>query len=87
MSELQRDAPGIVQETTEYGEVEITRYGQPVAYLMSPAERQRRRALEDAAERAISAMDWERAMKAAEEGRVVDWQEVIARLRALVREK
>lgn len=85
--DLHRDAPGVVREAIEQGEVEITRYGQPVAYVISPTERRRRQALEDAAERAISAMDWERAMKAAEEGRVVDWEDVVARLRAIVRAK
>ncbi len=87
ISELQRDAPEIVREASERGEVEITRYGETVAYVISPSERSRREKMDAAAERAIWAIDFQRAMKDLKEGAVIDWEEVITRLRAIVNKK
>lgn len=81
ISELQRDAPEIVREASERGEVEITRYGETVAYVISPQERGRRHELERAMDRAIWAVDLKRAMEDWEAGKVVEWEEVEARLR------
>ena len=85
--DLHRNAPEVVREAIEQGEVEITRYGEPVGYIISASEHRRQKALSNAIERAISAIDFERAMRAAAEGRVTDWDDVIRRLRAMVRQK
>lgn len=82
ISELQREAPEIVREAGEQDEVEITRYGEPVAYIVSPRARQRAQELDRAADRAVWSIDFQRAMKAAEEGRILDWDEAAKRLRA-----
>ena len=82
VTELQREATEIVREANDHGEVEITRYGETVAYVLSPSERRRQVAMDKAVERTIWAVDYERAMKAAAEGRILDWEEVAARLRA-----
>lgn len=84
ISELQREAPAIVRDASERGEVEITRYGEAVAYLVSPEERQRAQALEEAANRAMVAMEYKRAMEDWEAGHVLEWEEAEARLRAIV---
>ncbi len=83
ISELQREAPEIVREASERGEVEITRYGDTVAYVVSPEERQRAQVLEQAATRAMVAMQYKRAMEDLEAGNVVPWEEVEAELRAI----
>lgn len=75
ISELQRDAPGIVREATKRGEVEITRYGETMAYVVSPHERDRLREAERALNRAIWAVDFKRAMEDWEAGNVVEWDE------------
>lgn len=80
ISELQRDAPGIVKEVTKHGEVEITRYGQTAAYLMSEEDRRRLRDTERALNRAIWARDLKRAMEDWRSGNVVPWEEVEAEL-------
>lgn len=82
ITELQRDAPGIVKEATRRGEVEITRYGETMAYVVSPEERRRLRETERALNRAIWARDLKRAMEDWEAGNVVSWEEVEAELRA-----
>ena len=81
ISELQRDAPGIVREASERGEVEITRYGAPTAYVISPEERDRLREAERALNRAIWAVDFKRAMEDWEAGNIVGWDEFEAELR------
>lgn len=85
ISELQREAPEIVREASEHGEVEITRYGEPVAYVVSPETWQRARAIEEAAIRAQVALEYKRAMDDWEAGNVVEWEQVKAELRAMVK--
>lgn len=80
MSELQRDAPGIVKEASEHGEVEITRYGETMAYVMSAEERRRLREIDRALNRAIWERDLKRAMEDWRTGNVVPWEEVEAEL-------
>jgi prevent-host-death family protein len=82
ISELQRDAPEIVREASERGEVAITRYGETVAYVISPEERERAQEIERALDRAIWAIDLKRAMEALKAGDVVDWEDAAAELRA-----
>lgn len=86
ISELQREAPEIVREASERGEVEITRYGEPVAYVVSPEGRRRAHILQRASDRAIVAIQYKRAMEDWETGNVVPWEEVEAELRAIVKE-
>lgn len=81
ISELQRDAPEIVREASERGEVAITRYGETVAYVISPEERERAQEIERALNKAIWAIDFKRAMEDLEAGNVVEWEEVEAELR------
>lgn len=87
ISELQRDAPGIVREASERGEVEIRRYGEAVAYLVSPEERERLRRFRRAWERLDVALQYKRALDDWEAGNVVPWEEVEAELRAIVDRK
>lgn len=81
ISELQRDAPGIVKEASKRGEVEITRYGETMAYVVSPHERDRLREAERALNRAIWAIDFKRAMEDWETGNIVEWDEFERKLR------
>lgn len=81
ISELQRDAPGVVREATKRGEVEITRYGETMAYVVSPHERDRLREAEHALNRAIWAIDLKRAMEDWKAGNVVEWAEFEKELR------
>lgn len=87
ISELQRDAPEIVRDASERGEVEITRYGEPVAYVVSPEAWQRARAIEEASIRAQVALEYKRAWEDLEAGNVVEWEQAEARLRAIVGRK
>lgn len=87
ISELQRDAPGIVREATEHGEVEIRRYGEAVAYVVSPKERERLQRFKRAWERLDVAMQYKRAMDDWEAGNVVPWEEVEAELDRIVDEE
>lgn len=82
ISELQAAAPEIVEQASQQGAVEITRYGRTVAWVESPAEHERHRMLDEAAQRAIWAIDIERGLGALREGRTVPWDEAIARLLA-----
>ena len=82
ISELQRDAPEIVREATEHGEVAITRYGEVIGYVISPEEREGARRLRDDLGRLIWAVDLKRAMEAAAAGDVIDWEEAATHLRA-----
>jgi len=82
ISELQRDAPGILREAGRRGEVEITRYGETLGYVISPEERHRLREADRALNKAIWAIDFKRAMEDWEAGNVVEWEEVEAELRA-----
>ncbi|MGH2378949.1 MAG: type II toxin-antitoxin system prevent-host-death family antitoxin [Candidatus Limnocylindria bacterium] len=81
ISELQRDAPEIVREASQRGEVEITRYGATVAYVVSPQERRRAQWLERVVTRAVVAEQYRRAWEDLEAGNVVEWEEVEAELR------
>lgn len=81
ISELQRDAPGILRQATKQGEIEITRYGETMGYVVSPHERDRMREAERALDRAIWAVDLKRAMDDWEAGNVVEWEELEAGLR------
>lgn len=81
ISELQGDAPGVVAQA-EHGPVEIRRYGKPVAYLESVARHREHEELDAALNRAIWALDLERALRNVSEGRYKRWREVAASLRA-----
>jgi len=87
ISELQRNAPGIVREAGERGEVEIRRYGETVAYVVSPEERERLQRFRRAWERVDVAMQYKRAMDDWEAGNVVPWEEVEAELDRIVDEE
>ncbi len=87
ISDLQRDAPGIVREASARGEVEITRYGEAVAYVVSPEERERLRRFKRAWERVDVAMQYKRAFEDLEAGNVVPWEEVEAELDRIVDEE
>lgn len=81
ISELQDDAPSVVRQAQEQGAIEITRYGEPVAFIESPDEHRRHEELDSALERAIWALDIQRALRNAKAGRYSDWDVVAARLR------
>lgn len=81
ISELQREAPEIIREASERGEVEITRYGETLAYVISAEERGRLRETERALNRATWARDLKRAMEDWEAGNVIEWQEFEAMLK------
>lgn len=81
MSELQTDAAGVVAETAQ-GAVEIRRYSEPVAYLESVEQHREHIALDDALNRAIWAVDLARALRDVDEGKLKEWDEVAAVLRA-----
>lgn len=84
ITDLQRDAPGVVREAGERGEVEITRYGETMAYVISPEEHERLRRFRRAWERLDVALQYKRAMEDWEAGRVVPWEEVEAELDRIV---
>ena len=76
VSELQTRAPDLVREAQRAGTVPLTRYGKTVAYLVSPETRRRQEDLEQAANRALWAIDIARGMRDLEHGDVSDWDEV-----------
>jgi len=81
MSDLHRDAPAVVREASERGEVEIRRYGKAVAYVVSPQERRRAQWLERVVTRAVVAEQYRRAWEDLEAGNVVEGDEVEAMLK------
>lgn len=81
MRTLQSAAPAVVKATAEHA-VEVRRYGDTVAFVVSPEQYRRSEALERALERAVWAYDVERAIRNVKEGRTTDWDEAVARLRA-----
>lgn len=87
ISELQREAPEIVREASERGEVEITRYGETVAYVISPEAWRRARIIEEKAIRAQVALEYKRAWEDWDAGNVVEWEQVVAELRAITNGK
>lgn len=87
VSELQREAPAIIKEASERGDVEITRYGDTVAYVVSPEAWRRAQAIEENAIRAQVALEYKRAFEDLETGNVVEWEQVAAELRAIARGK
>ncbi len=81
ISELQSDARGVVAEA-EHGPVEIRRYGKPVAYVESVEQHREHEDLDAALDRAIWALDLERALRNVSERRYKRWREVAVKLRA-----
>lgn len=81
ISKLQSAAPEVVREARRAGVVAITRYGRPVAYLVSPEERRQQEELAEAANRALWAIDIERALRDLRERRAVSWVEAVKALR------
>lgn len=82
VSELQSKGPDILAEVKRHP-VELRRYNQTVAYLVSPEAHRHALELEDAAERALWQLAIQRGLKDLAEGRVTVWDEAsAARLRA-----
>lgn len=81
VSELQTRGPSLLREARKNGSLALTRYGKTVAYLISPDTRDRQEELERAADRAIWAIDLQRAMRDLKRGAVMDWDEIYAELR------
>lgn len=82
VSELQTRGPSLIREAQKNGSLALTRYGQTVAYLISPSTRERQEELERAANRAIWAIDLHRAMRDLRLGAVREWDEIYAELRS-----
>lgn len=80
VSELQTSGPRLVRQAQRDGAVALTRYGKTVAYLISPAVRQRHEQLDQAANRALWAIDIKRGLRDLEQGDVTEWDEVYAAL-------
>lgn len=80
VSQLQTSAPDLVRQAQRNGFVPLTRYGKTVAYLVSPDTRRRQEELEQAANRALWAIDIARGMRDLERGDVTEWDEVYAAL-------
>ena len=83
VSELQSKGADIVAEAKKHP-VELRRYSETVAYVVSPKQHERYKQLEEAARRALWAFAIQRGLKSLEEGRVIVWDEAAAaRLRAM----
>lgn len=83
VSDLQSKGPALVAEAKKHP-VELRRYSETVAYLISPEEHRRARQLDEAAQRALWAFAIQRGLKSLEEGRVTVWDAATAdRLRAM----
>ncbi|MBI2323455.1 MAG: hypothetical protein HYU87_00605 [Chloroflexi bacterium] len=80
VSELQTSAPELVRQARRKGAVPLTRYGKTVAFLVSPETRRRQEDLEQAANRALWAIDIARGMHDLQRGDVTEWDEVYAGL-------
>jgi hypothetical protein len=82
VSELQSKGPDLVAETRKHP-VELHRYSETVAYLVSPEDFERARQLEEAAHRVVWTVAIQRGLKSLAEGRVTEWDATTAeRLRA-----
>ncbi len=67
VSELQSKGPEIVAEVKQHA-VELRRYGDTVAFVISPEQHRKVTQLEEAAQRALWAFGIQRGMKSLEEG-------------------
>lgn len=74
VSDLQTDGANIVAEAKKHP-VELRRYGETVAYLISPEQHARAKQLEEAERRAYWGFVIARGLKSFEEGRVATWDE------------
>lgn len=72
VSDLQSQGADIVAEAKKR-HVELRRYGNTVAYVISPEEHKRLQQLEEAAERAYWGFIIARGLKSLQEGRVTTW--------------
>jgi len=83
VSDLQSRGADIVAEAKKHP-VELRRYSETVAYVVSPEQHQRYEQLEEAARRALWAFAIARGLRSLEEGRVTVWDEAAAaRLREM----
>ncbi len=83
VSDLQSKGADIVAEAKKHP-VELRRYSETVAYVVSPERHARLQQLEEAARRALWGLVIARGLKSLEEGRVTVWgEETAARLRAM----
>lgn len=76
VSRLQTSGPDLVRQAARKGAVALTRYGKTVAYLVSPGTRERQQELEEAANRALWAIDIERGLEDLKRGDVSEWDKV-----------
>lgn len=74
VSELQSSGAEIVAEAKER-DVELRRYGETVAYVVSPESHARAKQLEEAERRAYWGFVIARGLKSLGEGRVATWDE------------
>lgn len=83
VSDLQSKGADIVAEAKKHP-VELRRYNETVAYVVSPERHARLQQLEEAAQRAYWGFVIARGLKSLEEGRVTVWDEATdRRLRAM----
>ncbi len=83
VSDLQSKGPDILAEAKRHP-VELRRYSETVAFVVSPEQHRRYRQLEEAARRALWAFSVQRALRNIEQGRFTPWDEAAAaRLRAM----
>ncbi|HEX9270472.1 MAG TPA: hypothetical protein VF998_11570 [Candidatus Limnocylindria bacterium] len=82
VSDLRSDGANIVAEAKKHP-VELRRYGETVAFVVSPEQHARLQQLEEAARRAYWGFVIARGLNSLEEGRVAVWDEATdQRLRA-----
>ena len=74
VSELQSNGAEIVAEAKQR-DVELRRYGETVAYVVSPESHARAKQLEEAERRAYWGFVIARGLKSLEEGRTATWDE------------
>lgn len=83
VSDLQSNGADVIAEAKKHP-VELRRYSETVAYVVSPERHERYQQLEEAAQRALWGFVIARGLKSLEEGRVTVWDEATAaRLRAM----
>lgn len=83
VSDLQSKGADIVAEAKKHP-VELRRYSETVAFVVSPEQHERYRQLEEAARRALWAFSIQRALRNIEQGRFTVWDEAAAaRLQAM----
>ena len=80
VSELQTSGPSLVRQARRKGALALTRYGKIVAFLVSPEMHQRQEDLEQAANRALWAIDIQRGLHDLEAGDVTEWDKVYGAL-------